>query len=259
MKTVVTRQAQSALDTFTQCGLGVVRRLFGAREVDAMVAETERLWRQQDAAAHRHPRYGVRPGPQGAPVVDRIDPVADLSDVFSELNRDPRLVGLAQAALGEPVTALKEKLIYKWPGTSGYEVHRDGPYLDLSGVPGTELVTLLVALDTTTIENGTTEFFPGLRLEPAPPSPTEPRDVAATAIDGEWSLMPELDRGDVAIFDGLVPHQSGPNVSDAPRRTYFVTFAPARYSDCRDRYYAERARRQPDPLGKVGVGGLQAR
>ena len=66
MKTAVTREARSALDTFTQCGLGVVRRLFGTREVDALIAETERLWREQDAAGHRHPRYGLRPGPHGA-------------------------------------------------------------------------------------------------------------------------------------------------------------------------------------------------
>jgi len=236
--------ARNALDTFTQCGLGVIRNLFGTRELDALLAECDRLWKIQDPAGLCNLRYGMRPGPGGTVMIERIDPVADVSEAFEALNRDRRLVDLAEAALGEPATVLKEKLIYKWPGTGGYEAHRDGPYLDVSGVPGAEIVTMLVALDPTTLENGTTEFFPGLRLVPTAAPPEEPRDVAAAAIDGEWSLMPELARGDVAIFDGLLPHQSGPNCSDGPRRTYFLTCAPARYADCRDRYYAERRRQQ---------------
>jgi hypothetical protein len=245
---------RTALDTFTQCGLGVLRSLIGEREVGGLLAECDRLWKVQDPAGLCNLRYGMRPGPGGTVVIERIDPVADVSEVFATLNRDPRLVDLAEAALGEPVTVLKEKLIYKWPGTGGYEAHRDGPYLDISGVPGSEIITLLVALDPTTIENGTTEFFPGLRLVPTASPPGEPRDVANSAIDGEWSLMPELARGDVAIFDGLLPHQSGPNGSDTPRRTYFLTFAPARYADCRAQYYAERRRQQHAARAHV-IGG----
>ena len=244
MNAVIPAPTRAAIDTFTQCGLGVMRGLLDGREIDALLDETRRLWDVRDPDGLGNLRYGLRPGPGGETVIERIDPVADISEPFAALNVDPRLTGLAQAALGEPVTVLKEKLIYKWPGTEGYEPHRDGPYLDVSGVPGCEMVTLLVALDATTHENGTTEFFPGLRLVPTPARVDEPRDLATAAIDGEWSLMPELDRGDVAFFDGLLPHQSGPNASDAPRRTYFLTYAPARYGDCRRRYYAERRRQQ---------------
>ena len=252
MEAATIQAGHGALDTFTQCGLGVIRGLLSPAEVDALVAETERLRSAPNARDPGHPRYRRRPGTDGADLIERIDPVADISAVFAALNRDARLLSLAEAALGEPVTVLKEKLVYKWPGEGGRGAHRDGPYLGVSGVPAADILTLLIALDRTTLENGTTEFFPGLRLVPRPAPAEEPRDVAAGALDGEWSLMPELDRGDVALFDGLLPHQSGPNGSAAPRRTYFVTFAPARYGRCRERYYAARlpgAQQAASPAG----------
>src|SRR5438034_765181 len=46
--------------------------------------------------------------------------------------------------------------------------------------------------------------------------------------------------GDAIVFDAWVPHQSGPNRSAGPRRSYYLTFNPASAGDRRAAYYARK-------------------
>ena len=95
-------------------------------------------------------------------MIDRIDPVADISKTFAAINGDQRFVSIAESGLGEAVTVMKEKLIYKWPGTQGFGPHRDQEYTTpRSGVPGSEVLTISISLDRATRAAGPTEFFPG--------------------------------------------------------------------------------------------------
>jgi len=49
----------------------------------------------------------------------------------------------------------------------------------------------------------------------------------------------------VAVFDAWVPHRSGPNRTDGPRRNYYLTFNPASAGDHRAAYYAKKRRLFP--------------
>ena len=46
--------------------------------------------------------------------------------------------------------------------------------------------------------------------------------------------------GDIIVFDAWVPHRSGPNRTDGPRRSYYLTFNPASAGDRRAAYYARK-------------------
>lgn len=58
------------------------------------------------------------------------------------------------------------------------------------------------------------------------------------------SLLPELQPGDAILFDGQVPHRSAPNHSSRSRRTYIISYVPARYPYARRNYYAGRLTEQ---------------
>ena len=220
---------EPALATYAEWGLGLVRGLLEPREITVLAAEAERL---VSAAADDGP-YCYETLPDDRRVVERVRPVSDLSPAFAGLKEDARLTGLAAAALGGPVTVLADTLLIKWPGAGGRAAHRNGARLTAAGVPATDIVTVLLALDPVTVTHGTPEFFPGLR-HVAPPVTAESRlRVASRTLDDEWSLMPELSAGDVTLFDALLPHRTGINRGRSVRRLYALSFAPVRYAGLR--------------------------
>ena len=246
-----------AIVEFQNGGVAVIRGLLNPTEVRTLLEECVRLWEIKEIWDTANLRCGIRKGLNGERLLERLDPVADISQTFADLNRDPRLVATAEQSLGAPVTVLKEKLIYKWPGTSGYGAHRDEPYFGVANaVRGAEMVTICIALDPVHGDNGAIKFYPDLHRQTLPAPPDEPRDVAREALEGRSYFMPELEPGDVLLFDGLVPHCSDFNRSSIGRRTYMVTYALDRYPDCRDQYYANRLAEQTRERAATEAGVL---
>lgn len=213
----------SAMRTFMQCGLGVARGLLGPAEIDTLVVESERLGQM---ASPTRDGNGTSLRASASPAAQRLDGVEKLSDAFAALNRDPRILDLAALALGVSPVFVASQLVCRWPGAEGYPARRGAGNV-------TEIATfhVLLALDNMTFENGTTEFFPGLRLDPGGPDTREPLYMAPELIADEWSLMPELDAGDAAVFEGGLPHRAGRNDGGWPSRSYLLTFASAGWRD----------------------------
>lgn len=92
--------------------------------------------------------------------------------------------------------------------------HTDAPPLhqDIkSGDDGDPLIGFLFMVDPFTCENGATRFVPGSHRSAMPP------------VGGEEQACGP--RGSMVIFDGLVWHEHGANVTDRPRRCiqgYFI-------------------------------------
>ena len=59
--------------------------------------------------------------------------------------------------------------------------------------------------------------------------------------------------GDVAFFDCFVPHQSGPNLTDQPRRNLYLTFNRKRDGDHREEYFADKRRNFPPDFEREPV------
>ena len=238
--------ADRDLRDFRLQGVQVLRGFFCGDAVDRLDRECDRLWDSLRDRSVANLRLGLRHNALGDVVLDRIDPVEDLSEVFRGLNNDPRLTSLAEALLREPVTVMKEKLLYKQPGTSGFGLHRDIDYFRAAAIPGDEVVTAAVAIDAMTVASGTVVFYPELRYRATPAPANDDRDVDEAAALGCVPLSFELDPGDVLLFDGLVPHRSDFNRSEHSRRVYYITYVPARYTQARSRYYDHRLREPRD-------------
>jgi 2-aminoethylphosphonate dioxygenase len=222
-------QAQAGV--YRDDGFVLVRGLFTAPEAEAWVGECERL----EASGLMHPDnlrthvlHSTRPP-------DRLDPVVDLSPVFRELAFGERLTALAGELLGDDAVLFKDKLIFKPAGTRGYLAHQDYAYWQWLPAPPAALVTVLVALDAATVENGAVELFAGFhdRLLTEPGGPADVPD----GVLPERGLLAETAPGDVVGFHSLTPHRSGDNRTSLPRRQLFLSYGAARYGDLYRRYY----------------------
>ena len=158
----------------------------------------------------------------------------------------------AAAALGEPVVAFKDKLNYKQPGGAGYSPHQD-----LVAYPGVErVVSILVAIDDCRVESGCLWLADGV----GEVLPVDERGVvlAGTASGLVW-FPAALNAGDAVCIDGLAPHYSEANNTDAARRVLIASYAPEREHYDRDRYYRERderMRRDTDRDGRFRISTL---
>lgn len=229
------------LDHYWRAGYVTVRGGFAPEEVQAWQQECERLWAvaggQLDAGRIQH-----RGRVTGGTTADRIDPVVDVSPLFAALARDPRILGPVGAALGSEAILFKDKLISKRPGTLGYGMHQDFPYWERLGIPADELLSVQVAIDAATRDNGALEVFEGLHHAKVKPPADNPLDADETAMDLNRGQRTDLAAGDLLLFHSLVPHRSGPNNSAVSRRALFLTYCTARHGDA---YQRNRAGPRP--------------
>ncbi len=141
---------------------------------------------------------------------------------------------LAGELLGEPAALYKEKVNYKPPGGAGFAPHQDAPayrFVDFH-------VSCMLPLEAATEASGCLWVADG-----------RPREVLA--MDGlrglsdevvaalDWHPV-ELVPGDLLWFDSYVPHRSGTNVTDRPRRALYLTYNAAATGDFRATYYEDK-------------------
>ncbi len=236
--------AELTIENYHKNGIFFLTGALSENDVETLNAEATRLWREQEHLVPQNLRVGLRTDENDIISLDRIDPVCDISKVFDDLNHHPKLISIAEQLLGGPVMVMKEKLIYKEPGTCGFGLHRDGPYVDIGGAPAHEIISCTIALDEATRENGAIEFFPAIQDDVLEAPASEPRDILDSAVEDNRSIVAEISAGDIIVFSAMVPHRSGPNNSNQSRRTYTVNYAPARYTNCRDGYYQKRYEQQ---------------
>jgi ectoine hydroxylase-related dioxygenase (phytanoyl-CoA dioxygenase family) len=221
-------------------GFLVVKGMFTLKEIRCWEQECRRLWDSVEVD-ESNPRIQWRDRVDGGKVADRIDPVLDISPEFRRLAEDPRFVRAACDVLGDKAEVFKAKLIYKRPGTEGYETHQDhARWGCVDDVPANHFVNLLVPIDPFDLLNGATMVFPGLHDRPLTPSTGDPPGLDETKLDLTQSVVLALAPGDMALFHGMMPHRSGPNNSVRNRESLFITYVRAGHGNLSERYYSER-------------------
>lgn len=240
-------------DAYRDDGFVVLPGFFDAGEVAVWLSECDRL----AASGVVHPdniRTHVL-NSERAP--DRLDPVVDLSPALRRLATGTRLLGVARALLGEEARLFKDKLILKPPGDRGYLAHQDYAYWHRLPAPPASLITIVVALDPATVDNGALELFAGLHHRLLT-DPGVPADVPESALPAAGKLV-EANPGDVVAFHSLAPHRSGDNRTDRPRRQLFLSYCAASHGDLYRTYYDQlhqSVRRQmaPDARARAYFG-----
>jgi ectoine hydroxylase-related dioxygenase (phytanoyl-CoA dioxygenase family) len=137
--------------------------------------------------------------------------------------------------LGDQPSLFKDKVIFKPPGMQGYKAHQDYAYWQWLPAAPDSLLTVLVALDAATAENGAVEFFPG-HHRALLTAPGAPDDVDEWALYGPGEVL-ATSPGDVVIFHSLTPHRSGDNNTPSMRRQLYLSYNGAAHGDLYGVYY----------------------
>lgn len=149
---------------------------------------------------------------------------------------------------GEDAVLFKEKLNYKPAGGAGFMPHLDHPSLAFYAPSGFDsFITVMVAIDDMTKENGCLRVCKGrwhkdnavacVAPEGDPEVGGRAGGIVADVVPTlEWTDI-ECRAGDCFFFNGYIPHRSGPNATNQPRRAVFFTYNPARHGDFRTQYY----------------------
>jgi len=228
----------AAKDAWARNGWLWLRGFLAAPEV----RELQR-WTDEVAAWPETPgrwmRYYERSGAAAdAPkMLARIENFVPHHPALAALVTGPRLGDLLAELCGEPVVLFKDKINFKLPGGAGFAPHQDAPaYVDF-GVE--HHLTVMLPVDAFTRENGCLEMARNACARVfLPQNPDGPVRAEAMA---ELALEPLLaEPGDAIVFDAWVPHQSGPNRTTGPRRSYYLSFNPASAGDRRAAYYARK-------------------
>jgi hypothetical protein len=209
-------------------GYIALRGLFSAEEVARWSDECDRLLRS-DVVFPENIRTPFRMNSGNCP--ERIDPVVDVSAVFSALAQDPRITDILTAIFRDAPLLFKDKLIFKAPGTQGYTMHQDQPYWQLC--PADDILSVSIQVDGANAANGCIELFPGYhgRMLTPPGVRTNFRQEETDQLDLSKGEKIETKPGDVLIFHSLAPHRSDTNIDKVFRRSLYLTYSAARSGD----------------------------
>src|ERR1700730_8193181 len=138
------QRVESQIDAFNRDGYFVVPDAFSAEEVGEMEIESDRLFEflvnSSIANGRTSGRLNIRRSVDGTLTLRKIQPVNDLSPLFSKLSRDVRIRNRVAELLADDPELMEEKLNYKqrFPkvvqglkvddGDESFLVHNDWAY-----------------------------------------------------------------------------------------------------------------------------------
>ena len=211
------------LRAFHDEGFVILRRVFSTAEMSAIQQECDRLLTEHaDLIDTLNVRCRFMPHHEnGEPLFEVFDPIHDLSQLLRQVCFDVRITSALEAIYQEPAELFKEKLIYKMPRARGYRLHQDIPQ-SWPGWPRSFL-TVLLAIDGSTRDNGCTEVYRGYHDRFLSSDPDQYMLPDESVCESRREYL-ELEPGDLAIFHGLTPHGSAPNKSFGTRRAFYISY-----------------------------------
>jgi ectoine hydroxylase-related dioxygenase (phytanoyl-CoA dioxygenase family) len=186
------------------------------REIDSILRHRADLVHADNMRARFRPHHLT-----SEPVFEVFDPIADLSPFAWSIAHDQRIRDRLHDLYGEPACLFKDKLIYKLPGATGTTLHQD--WISWPDFPKSFL-TVVLPLDSFDESTGATEVFPGCHHQ-GYLSPKDGQHHYVELSDLPADPVPlNMEPGDMAIFGCFLPHRSAANVSNHPRRGYFISY-----------------------------------
>jgi len=145
-------------------------------------------------------------------------------DVYGVLSQSRRMVSAVQQLLGGPVAHYHSKVMQKAPRTGGaWEWHQDYGYWYKNGFLFPDMLSVMVALTPSTVENGCLQVLPGSHRMGRVEHLNAGEQVGADAAKVEAYarlrevVYCELLPGDALFFHCNLLHGSGQNTSEHPR------------------------------------------
>lgn len=212
--------------------------LLPTNEAEALLSEANHL----AEVAAKNPGPGVIREP-GSGVVRSLFRLHRTNERFRQLAKDPRILNVVKAILGDDVYVHQSRINYK-PAFDGKEFfwHSDFETWHVEdGVPRMRAVSVSVSLSATTEFNGPLIILPGShqtyvrcvgetpenhfeqslkKQEYGVPS----REAMETLVQQHGMLAPKGDPGSAVFFECNLMHGSCGNLSPYPRTNFFIVY-----------------------------------
>jgi ectoine hydroxylase-related dioxygenase (phytanoyl-CoA dioxygenase family) len=229
------------IDAFRRDGFLLLRGLFAPADVRDQERWIDEIATRAPEVGRQMVYYEDSLKDAGARVLARIEKFSEYHAGLGGLVADARLIGPIADLLGEDPVLFKEKVNFKMPGGAGFTPHQDiqpgwdryAPYF----------ISVLVAVDANTIENGCLELAAGHHQRGLIGRLWEP--LEGDELAGVEFVPYPMAPGDVAFFDCFTPHQSQPNLTERPRRNIYLTYNRRSAGDFRERYFADKRKSYP--------------
>jgi len=178
-------------------------------------------------------------------LLSRIENFVQYNEGMNAIVNGPKLLGMCSQLFNERAVLYKEKINYKLPGGSGF-----APHQDISAgwwMYGQSLhISTLVTIDEATIANGCLEVVYEKHKEGK--LAADWKEISPEVVDKLKFVPIHTKPGDIVFFDSYVPHRSGPNLTQKPRRVLYATYAKLAEGDWRDKYYADKRKSYPPDI-----------
>ena len=181
--------------------------------IEAMHQEMDRLGTDHIHISHRGQRYHIAKQYHLVPALEQI--------VFGELMAD-----ICRATIGSDAYLFYDQYVAKAAEQGrSFSWHQDSGYL---GFPHDPYVTVWMAVDDMTVENGTVSLLPyshiGSRELKEHHRDSESGDKIGYVGD-EPGITAIIPAGSIVVFSSLVFHRSGTNTTDQMRRAYVTQYS----------------------------------
>ena len=208
-------------DDFNQTGYAIVPNLYKRDEVQSLKLESINILEAVKKKTGAVPGHGVHVG------------LAAWSPVFQEAVGDTRLLDILEVILAPNIEFLSDKVVFKSDAmTFASPWHQDWHYWH-----GAHKLSIWVALDDATVENGCLKLFPGSHKSAivhdgdASDGHGFGNRLRPDAIDESLAVTAELEAGGAVFFHDLTLHASHPNRSGAERWVWIPTYRDAKAED----------------------------
>lgn len=242
------RNINSMRDNYERDGFIFIPNFFDSDYVETLVQESNRV--MQIACANKE----INPIKfnQVNSEIYRIDPIIDISSIFRDLLKNKKFIELLEFFERTKITLLKDKIIFKPPGSRGYPMHQD--YAWCQGKFPASLFSVMISLCKANKTNGAVEFFKGYHTNLLS-TQGEIRHMNAyevNKIDKTKGVIIEMNVGDIILFKGLTPHQSTQNNSTVSRPQLYFSFNHKKDGDFYHEYWNQYETYSKSTIDKNG-------
>lgn len=229
------RLTEEQISRYREDGHLTVPGIFTDEEIETALDDVAQ-WTDEFIAAlddEKRAWYLERSGDivDGRPVLRKLDDPVHFRPVFRELAAKPELVDLVEQVIGPGLRVYFSQVFFKPPKVGGPKpVHQDNYYFGPSDQEG--MVTVWVALDEATVENGCLFYGKGTNRGPIYPHVAPPDEPFNLQIPEEEAAKHPMTpapvpRGGVSLHHGNTFHRSSDNKSDRWRRACAIHYVNA--------------------------------
>ena len=205
---------------FTRHGYMTFPDALDATELAALRSACETLLGEpvDDGGGDRH-KIGL--GQARRFLAHRHEEFPDVEDFLMS----PKIDRVVRTCLGRDSYLFNEQFVVKGSGTAAsFAWHQDGAYVGFDHRP---YLTVWIALDDTTVENGCVYLLPR-DLEEQPGLDPHEWQEDTNELNGYTGDAPgtamTCKAGTIVAFSSLTLHRSGPNTTGRPRRAYVCQY-----------------------------------